>query len=110
MRDQTNSNQNIEIITTPSFRQNAKSLSGKYPSLKKELEQLEVQLLENPMQGKSISNQNDRFRVAIRKRGEHDGFSILTRVYFKVHDSGQNVVVYLADIHDRVDLPSGIKK
>lgn len=101
----------IEIVTTPNFRKNARRLYSKYPSLKNELVQLETQLLENPMRGKSITTSNDKFRVAIRKRGEHGGFNIITRVYFKVQEQeGSTAIVYLADIHDRVDLAEGIIK
>lgn len=101
----------IEIVTTPNFRKNARSLYQKYPSLKKELLQLEDQLRDNPMRGQSINPKGDNFRVAIRKRGEHDGFNIITKVYFKVHENEkQEVLVYLADILDKVDLPKGLTK
>jgi|GEM_PF-4051280 len=102
---------NIEIITTPNFRRSARKLYNKYPSLKKELTQLEAQLIENPMRGKSIGTGNNKFRVALRKRGEHGGFNIITKVYFKVQEKeNQKAIVYLADIHDLVDLADGLVK
>jgi hypothetical protein len=99
----------IDIVTTPNFRKTARLLYEKYPSLKTELAQLEQQLSDNPMRGKSVGSGKNNFRVAIRKRGEHDGFSIMTRVYFKVEEQGHHAVVYLADIHDKVDLPAEVK-
>ncbi len=43
-----------KIEATPAFLSDAKKLSKKYPSLKKDISDLAIQLSDNPIQGTSL--------------------------------------------------------
>ncbi|GAB5466576.1 MAG: hypothetical protein Kapaf2KO_20120 [Candidatus Kapaibacteriales bacterium] len=95
----------IEIVTTPTFRNNIEPLLSIYPNIKDELIALHDALLANPNAGKKVFGTQNGFRVAIKKRGVQDGLVITTRVYFKIKEKGGEITkVYLADIEDEKQL------
>jgi len=89
---------NIEL--TDNFKKEAKRLSKKYPSLKKELEDLGLILAENPTTtGTYLGNNIYKIRLAIKSKGKgkSGGARVMTQV--KV----VNQTVYLFSIFDKTE-------
>ncbi len=86
---------NIEV--TPNFAYEAKRLSKKYPSIKKDIEQLASQLSVNPKIGTSLGNEFYKIRMAIssKGKGKSGGARIISCV--KV----ERTIVYLVSIYDK---------
>ena len=72
----------FEIIPTPFFLKDVKPLVKKYPSLKKELLQLEDKLLSNPMLGEPLGKDCYKIRLSIssKGKGKSGGARIITCV------------------------------
>lgn len=60
----------FEVVVTDNFRKEAKPLLKKYPSLKKELDDLFNSLEENPKQGTQLKKDCYKIRLAIRSKGK----------------------------------------
>lgn len=90
---------NYKVSTLPIFDKQAKRLSKKYASLKKELAQLMNDLEENPELGIAIGKGFYKIRLAIasKGRGKSGGARVVT--YVKVIES----TVYLIAIYDKSD-------
>jgi len=88
---------NYKVSTLPIFDKQAKRLSKKYASLKKELAQLMNDLEENPELGIAIGKGFYKIRLAIasKGRGKSGGARVVT--YVKVIES----TVYLIAIYDK---------
>ena len=73
---------NFEIITTPFFTRDAKPLVKKYPSLKEELLQLQIQLSEDPVLGEPLGKNCFKIRLSIasKGKGKSGGARIITCV------------------------------
>lgn len=86
-----------EVFTIRTFDIQAKRLSKKYPSLKKEILNL-IELLEgNPITGDSLGNDCYKIRLAIESKGK--GKSGGARVITNVYVSGKEV--FLLSIYDK---------
>jgi mRNA-degrading endonuclease RelE of RelBE toxin-antitoxin system len=85
------------VKSTEVFEKQAKRLSKKYTSLKKELLQLVQELKEKPEQGTPIGKNCYKIRLAIasKSKGKSGGARIITN--FVVTDS----TVYLLSIYDK---------
>jgi mRNA-degrading endonuclease RelE of RelBE toxin-antitoxin system len=81
------------IIATPKFSNDLKSLAKKYPSLKKEYPQLISALKQKPDYGTSIGNNCYKIRLAIKSKG-------------KGKSGGARVITYLQIIHQTIYLLS----
>ena len=95
---------NIKTISV--FEKQARRLSRKYPSLKKDLLHLIHLLKENPGIGSSLGNNCYKIRMAIssKSKGKSGGARIITHIVV----SNQNV--YLLSIYDKsekTDLAAG---
>ncbi len=88
---------NVDTIST--FRREAKKLIRKYPSLKKELEQLIGNLSTDPTQGTSLGKNCYKLRLAIASKntGKSGGARIITHIVV-AEDT-----VYLLSIYDKSD-------
>lgn len=71
------------------FDKQAKRLSKKYPSLKKDLNQLIDLLIENPKEGTPLGNNFYKIRLAITSKG-------------KGKSGGGRIITYLKVIHETV--------
>ena len=60
----------IEIRITKSFKKAVKPLIKKYPSVIKDLEQLQTELLKNPSSGTSLGNNVYKIRLKITSKGK----------------------------------------
>jgi len=59
-----------EILLSDNFRKEAKRLVKKYPSLRKEIEELGHELSENPTMGIPLGNDVYKIRLAIASKGK----------------------------------------
>ncbi|PIE87995.1 MAG: hypothetical protein CSA04_04145 [Bacteroidetes bacterium] len=90
----------VKSITV--FDRQAKRLTKKFPSLKKELQTLIYELSEEPTKGTSIGHDCYKIRLAIasKGKGKSGGARVITHVLFK------NDTVYLLSIYDKSDIDS----
>ena len=93
---------NFSVIPSEKFKKEAKRLSKKYPSLKKELAELNTLLTNDPRKGTPLGNETYKIRVAIKSKGKgkRGGGRVITYV---VKESGE---VYLLTIYDKSELES----
>jgi mRNA-degrading endonuclease RelE of RelBE toxin-antitoxin system len=90
---------NFKTEATPNFARELKPLVKKYPSLKKELEQLEEQLQHQPTSGISLGKGCYKIRLAIasKNRGKSGGARVITYVLVSME------TVYLVSIYDKAE-------
>ncbi len=89
---------NIKTITV--FERQAKRLIKKYPSLKKELLTLILEVKEDATKGTSIGNNCYKIRLAIasKGKGKSGGARVITHLIYK------NDTVYLLTIYDKSEI------
>ncbi len=92
-----NSSMSYNIVPIPVFQKQAKRLTKKFPSLKKELVTLRDSLLNEPLQGQALGNNCYKIRLAIESKGK--GKSGGARVITHVHVEGENI--FLLTIYDK---------
>ncbi|MCW3106854.1 MAG: hypothetical protein JWQ09_1360 [Segetibacter sp.] len=87
----------FEVIPTTNFLKELKVLAKKYPKIKKDIEDLEKSLKENPQQGDPLPKSCFKVRMQItgKPAGKRGGARIIT--YVKV----VNKKVYLLSIYDK---------
>ena len=97
---------NFNIVLTDDFKTEFKPLFKKYPSLKREINQLGESLQINPSQGTSIGKNCYKIRLAIRSKntGKSGGARIITHV--KIIKQ----TVYLLSIYDKSEQSTIIDK
>jgi mRNA-degrading endonuclease RelE of RelBE toxin-antitoxin system len=87
------------VIPIDKFKKEAKRLIKKYPSLKKELAELNITLQSNPAVGMSLGNNTYKIRVAIKSKGagKSGGARVITYLIT------ENKEVYLLTIYDKAE-------
>lgn len=87
----------FSILPTPEFDREAKKLSKKYPSLKKDLADQILFLAKNPTYGEPLGKNCFKIRMAIssKNKGKSGGARIIT--FVKVVKE----IVYLVSIYDK---------
>jgi mRNA-degrading endonuclease RelE of RelBE toxin-antitoxin system len=82
------------------FERQAKRLIKKYPSLKKEIQELIVKLKKEPETGISIGLNCHKIRLAIasKGKGKSGGARVITYIIFN------NDTVYLLSIYDKSEI------
>jgi mRNA-degrading endonuclease RelE of RelBE toxin-antitoxin system len=85
------------IIPSEKFKKEYKRLAKKFPSLKKELLELNTILVENPTHGTPLGNNTYKIRVAIKSKGKgkSGGSRVITYIV------AENEEVYLLTIFDK---------
>jgi mRNA-degrading endonuclease RelE of RelBE toxin-antitoxin system len=85
------------VIPSEKFKKEYKRLAKKFPSLKKELLELNGILQENPTYGIPLGNNTYKIRVAIKSKGKgkSGGSRVITYVV------SENEEVYLLTIFDK---------
>ncbi len=100
---------NVEVKVTGVFKKAAKKLLKKYPSLRLELQNLEIQLLSNPKMGTSIGSDCYKIRLAVKSKGKgkSGGVRIITHLIakLKIDDTGLTKV-YVVYIYDKSEFES----
>ena len=89
---------NVKTISV--FERQAKRLIKKFPSLKKEIQTLILELQDKPTKGTSIGKDCYKIRLAIasKGKGKSGGARIITHFVYK------NDTVYLLTIFDKSDM------
>ena len=89
---------NVKTISV--FDRQAKRLVKKFPSLKKEIQELIKELKQEPEKGTSIGNDCYKIRLGIasKGKGKSGGARVIAHVIFK------NETVYLLSIFDKSDI------
>ena len=87
----------MEIIAAPTFKREYKQLVKKYPSLRKDLYELEEKLLQNPTAGVYLGRDCYKTRLAIRSkgRGKSGGARVIT--HFQLLEDS----IWLLSIYDK---------
>ena len=90
----------FNVKSIPVFERQAKRLVKKFPSLKKEIQELIDELKEVPEKGTPIGHDCYKIRLAIasKGKGKSGGARVITHVYFK-YDT-----VYLLSIYDKSEI------
>ena len=85
------------ILSIPLFDRQFKRLVKKFPSLKKELEELSDSLEQNPAQGTTIGKNCYKIRLAIasKGKGKSGGARVITNIVIYEHN------VFLLSIYDK---------
>ncbi|HML58058.1 MAG TPA: hypothetical protein PKA85_06790 [Ferruginibacter sp.] len=88
------------VIPIDKFKKEVKRLVKKYPSLKKELAELNELLTSTPTAGTSLGNNTYKIRISIRSKGtgKSGGARVITYVVT------QSKEVYLLTIYDKGEL------
>ena len=91
---------NYNVIPIDKFKKEAKRLIKKYPSLKKELSDLNLILISTPDYGISLGHNAFKVRVAIKSKGtgKSGGARVVTYVVT------ENREIYLLTIYDKAEL------
>ena len=91
---------NFSVIPSDKFKKEAKRLTKKFPSLKKELAELATLLELDPRSGTPLGNNAYKVRVAIKSKGKgtSGGARVITYVVT------ENAEVYLLTIYDKSEL------
>ncbi len=89
---------NVKTISV--FERQAKRLVKKFPSLKKELQELINELKEAPEKGTSIGHNCYKIRLAVasKGKGKSGGARVISYIVYK------NETVYLLSIYDKSDI------
>lgn len=101
----------VRVETTKSFEVAAKPLFKKYPSLPKDLLQLEKELIQTPYLGDHLGMNAYKIRLKIKSkgRGKSGGarvISLVETVLIKVAEitSNETIIVKLIGIYDKADV------
>ena len=89
----------FNIVTTPPFEKELKSLLKKYPSIKNDIIDLVTKLVKEPMMGIAIGNDCYKIRMAItsKRKGKSGGARVITFVQII------ETTIYLLSIYDKAD-------
>lgn len=97
----------VTVRIAQSFKKLAKPLLKKYPSLRIELSQLELDLKENPRLGTPLGNDTYKIRLAIKSKnkGKSGGLRVISYleteiVGFTEYD-GENIIVILISFYNK---------
>jgi mRNA-degrading endonuclease RelE of RelBE toxin-antitoxin system len=89
----------FNILTTPPFEKELKSLLKKYPSVKNDIIDLVAKLIKEPKMGIAIGNDCYKIRMAItsKGKGKPGGARVITFVQII------ETTIYLLSIYDKAD-------
>ena len=92
----------FSIDVTDNFKKEAKRLSKKYPSLKKEIKELGEALASNPTMGSHLGNNVYKIRLAIASKGKGKSGGARIMTYLKIVQQ----TVCLFSIYDKSEKDS----
>ena len=95
-----------KVLAIPNFSSELKRLVRKYPSLKKEIAILFIDLAINPKQGVSLGSNCFKIRLAIslKRSGKSGGARIITNLKIS------HAKVYMLSIYDKPEIDSISRK
>lgn len=93
---------NFSIVRTEEFSKHLKQLAKKYPSIKKDYDDLLISLTQNPSQGISLDKNcyKIRWKISSKQTGKSGGARVIT--YVKI----ENKRITLLDVYDKADKDS----
>ncbi len=89
----------FNIVTTPPFEKELKSLLKKYPSVKKDIIDLVAKLLKEPKMGIAIGNDCYKIRMAITSKGKGKSGGARVITFVQIIET----TIYLLSIYDKAD-------
>ena len=95
----------VELRVEPEFLKQAKRLSKKYLSLKKDLQDFRKSLVSAPYQGSSLGEGVRKVRMAIasKGKGKSGGARVIT---YNIYQDGDTVIIDLLTIYDKGEISS----
>lgn len=97
----------VEVRIAHSFKRQAKPLLKKYPSLIKELSQLEKELIENPRMGTALGQNTYKIRLALKSKnkGKSGGLRVISHLDNEIigimEVDGEKITVILISIYNK---------
>lgn len=97
-----------EVRTTDNFERATKPLLKKYKSLKKELRELESELIAHPESGTSLGHNVYKIRLAIKSKGKgkSGGARVITYLELETAIDEEAMTIYLLTIYDKSKMDS----
>ncbi len=89
----------FNIVTTPPFEKELKSLLKKYPSVKKDIIDLVAKLKDEPKMGIAIGNDCYKIRMAITSKGKGKSGGARVITFVQIIET----TIYLLSIYDKAD-------
>ena len=89
----------FNIITTPPFEKELKSLFKKYPSVKNDIIELVAKLIKEPKMGIAIGNNCYKIRMAITSKGKGKSGGARDITFVQIIET----TIYLLSIYDKAD-------
>jgi len=89
----------FNIITTPAFEKELKSLLKKYPSVKNDIIELVAKLIKEPKMGVAIGNDCYKIRMAITSKGKGKSGGARVITFVQIIET----TIYLLSIYDKAD-------
>ena len=90
---------NFNIVTTPPFEKELKSLIKKYPSVKKDITDLVASLTKEPKIGTALGNDCYKIRMAITSKGKGKSGGARVITFVQIIET----TIYLLSIYDKAD-------
>lgn len=93
----------VQLRVEPEFLRQAKRLSKKYHSLKKDLQDFRNSLVADPYQGSSLGEGVRKVRMAItsKGKGKSGGARIIT---YNLYQEGDSIIIDLLTIYDKGEM------
>lgn len=93
----------VELRVEPEFLGQAKRLSKKYHSLKKDLQDFRESLVADPYQGSSLGKGIRKVRMAIasKGKGKSGGARVIT---YNLEQDGDTIIIDLLTIYDKGEI------
>ncbi len=97
-----------EVRTTDNFERAAKPLLKKYKSLKKELHELESEIIVHPETGTSLGHNVYKIRLAVKSKGKgkSGGARVITYLELETAVDLKTMTIYLLTIYDKSKVDS----
>lgn len=90
----------FNIVTTPPFEKELKSLLKKYPSVKNNIIELVAKLIKEPKMGIAIGNDCYKIRMAITSKGKGKSGGARVITFVQIIET----TIYLLSIYDKADI------
>jgi mRNA-degrading endonuclease RelE of RelBE toxin-antitoxin system len=100
----------VTVRIANSFKRQAKPLLKKYPSLIKELSELEMDLIDNPRMGISLGHDSYKIRLALKSKnkGKSGGLRVISHLDTEIigitKDDGEKITVILISIYNKSEI------
>lgn len=96
----------FDIVTTPRFTRELKRLCKRYASMRKDMDEFETSITENPLQGTDLGNglRKVRLRIASKGKGKSGGGRVITLTTYLNEDDGELYLLFIYDKSERASV------